>query len=303
MNDFHGWKKRRSYFEGWYLKQQSQGQTVAFIPAFHINESGVYSASLQIITEQESIQAAFPIEKFSISPGKFHVKIGDCSFSESGCTIQFAQKHHVWEGQLHYSGFTPLKYDIMGPFTYLPLMQCRHSIFSLYHRVDGVLYHNGKQLIFQNGTGYMEGDRGHSFPNRYLWTQCNWGRNCIVLSIADIPLYGKTFVGCIGVVLFEEKEYRFATYCGVRLIHVSNREILIQQGDMSLYVALLDGKAHPLSAPHSGAMTRTIHESPSCTVRYHFSVKQQTVFDIIQTNASFEACWDSTRNKIPVSDK
>jgi len=40
MNNFHGETKRRSYFEGWYLKHQNAERTVAVIPAFHLDKKG-----------------------------------------------------------------------------------------------------------------------------------------------------------------------------------------------------------------------------------------------------------------------
>ena len=51
MRNFHGEHKKKSYFEGWYFKHQGSGRTVAFIPAFHIDEKGERSASLQVITD------------------------------------------------------------------------------------------------------------------------------------------------------------------------------------------------------------------------------------------------------------
>lgn len=70
------------------------------------------------------------------------------------------------------------------------LMQCRHSVFSMGHRVDGQLTINGQVYHFQNDMGYIEGDCGSSFPERYIWTQCSFPNGSLMLSVADIPLYG-----------------------------------------------------------------------------------------------------------------
>ena len=76
-------------------------------------------------------------------------------------------------GVLKYSGITPLKYDIMGPFSVLP-MQCSHGIVSMYHTA-----------------------------NRWLEV--------------------------------DDKEYRFATYLGVRIISDNDR-IILTQGKMRLEI-------------------------------------------------------------------
>lgn len=68
--------------------------------------------------------------------------------------------------------FTPLRSDIMGPFRFLPGMECSHGVISMGHSLEGKLDLNGKRIDFSGGTGYVETDRGRSFPSAYLWTQC-----------------------------------------------------------------------------------------------------------------------------------
>lgn len=36
MRNFHGKYKTHPFFEGWYLKHQGNGTTIAFIPSFHV---------------------------------------------------------------------------------------------------------------------------------------------------------------------------------------------------------------------------------------------------------------------------
>lgn len=51
----------RPYFEGWYFKHQNrQGQTLALIPAFHIDNGGHRSASLQVISNDRSWWLEYP---------------------------------------------------------------------------------------------------------------------------------------------------------------------------------------------------------------------------------------------------
>jgi hypothetical protein len=91
----------------------------------------------------------------------------------------------------------------MGPFRFVPLMECRHSVLSMSHSLSGSLRLNGKSVCFNGGVGYIEGDRGHSFPRRYIWTQCNWREESpcsLMLSAADIPFAAGTSAGIIGVV-------------------------------------------------------------------------------------------------------
>ena len=61
---------------------------------------------------------------------------------------------------------TSIVYDIMVPFRWVPGMECRHSVFSMKHSVNGEIRINGKSYLFHHGTGYWEGDRGRSFPEK-----------------------------------------------------------------------------------------------------------------------------------------
>ena len=289
-SSFHGERRRRAYFEGWYLKQQNGTDTVAFIPAFHVDAHGQRSASLQIVTDTDVYNIPFPIQAFSAAHDRFLVWLGDCVFSSRGCKLSYKGAQLSVTGVLRYGALVPPAYDIMGPFRFVPFMQCRHSVYSFSHRVDGALNINGRQIEFYGGTGYMEGDRGTSFPRAYLWTQCNWEGNCVMLSVADIPFYGGGFTGCIGSIWFVGREYRLATYRGVKLLHISETAALVRQGGLTLLVKQ-QGKghaAHPLCAPQNGSMLRTVHESPSCTVRYRCTLYGRVLFDFVSEQASFE---------------
>lgn len=291
MYSFHGAKKHHSYFEGWYLKQQNEVSAVALIPAFHVSEEGKQSASLQIITKDISYNLKYPIKKFKANKNRFRIQIGDNIFSEYGCKLNCKEKGFEMKGSLRYSPFRRPNYDIMGPFKYVPFMECRHSVLSLSHVVNGSIIINDKEYNFLNHIGYMEGDRGQSFPKRYLWTQCNWGENCVMVSIADIPFCGGSFVGCIGSILIKDKEYRIATYLGVKLLYLSENIIYLSQGHLSLLVNLLEPDSKPLYAPLYGNMERTIHESIACKVKYTCIYKDKVIFEFTSNQASFESCW------------
>lgn len=176
----------------------------------------------------------------------------------------------------------------MGPFHFVPFMQCRHSVYSMRHTINGTIHLNGQKYVFKNGAGYTEGDRGYSFPKKYIWTQCLFPKGSLMLSIADIPLFGFHFIGIIGVVFLKGREYRLATYLGARLKYTAPNTVFIRQGDYTLFVKLLEQNPHPLHAPEYGQMSRTIHESASCKAYYRFSYKGKTICEFTSRRASFE---------------
>ena len=275
----------KEYFCGWYIKCQGSFRTVAFIPAYHISD-GVKTCSLQIITDDRSWYVDYPIAQFHTD--EKGVTIGPNVFTKQGCKLDIHIPELTITGELTFGEFTPLAYDIMGPFQYVPFLQCRHSVFSMKHRVRGELWINGESWKLTVGECYIEGDRGRSFPREYLWTQCSnpWGS--IMLSVADIPFCGLHFNGVICAIHYRGREYRLATYLGAKAVRIQNGEVIIRQGRKTLTVRRMQDRGKPLAAPVSGDMKRTIRESPSCRVFYHYQEKGKTVFKVISEVASFE---------------
>ncbi len=273
------------YFKGWYFKCSTKDKTIAFIPAFHYSNNKK-SASLQIITDDKAIN--IPFEKLEYREKPLYVKIGDCVFSHEGIILDFQSEELKLAGELCFEQTSPIRYDIMGPFKYVPFMQCRHSVYSMSHKISGQITVNDEIYIFENGIGYIEGDCGRSFPKKYIWTQCCFDDNSLMLSVADIPFLGIHFTGIIGVVLLDGKEYRIATYLGARIKQVDKNTVTVKQGNFELTARLLKKNAQPLASPTNGNMCRTIRESASCQAYYRFSHKDRVLCEFTSDKASFE---------------
>lgn len=292
MGFFRGRTKTGPYFEGWYFKHQNpQGQTLALIPAFHIDREGHCTASLQVISKNQTWWLEYPEAQLQVSRQPFQVQIGASSFGSQGIDLHIQQDNLSLCGSLHYGPFTALRSDIMGPFRFFAGMQCAHGVISMGHSLSGALELNGKRLDFSDGIGYTETDRGRSFPSKYLWTQCVWGgpeRGSLMLAIAAIPLPVGGFTGCICSVLYHGQEYRLATYRGAKIEKWSPSGAVIRQGQYRLEVELLNERRQALRAPVEGRMERTIHESLCAEVRYRFWHGDNLSLQHTDSNASFE---------------
>lgn len=166
-------------------------------------------------------------------------------------------------------------------------------IVSMQHDVRGKVELNGVTMNFDDGVGYLEGDRGTSFPAGYSWTQCNvWEQdpaNCsIVAAAAKIPFMGTKFWGCFAVVWHEGKEYRLATYKKAKIKRRTPSQLIISQGNLKLTVIVTEAAGHKLYAPDNGSMRRTIHESAAVRARYIFEVDNRVVIDRWSNCASYE---------------
>lgn len=273
------------YFCGLYFKCQSEENTVAVIPAFH-KVNGKKDSSIQLISNSKSFSIPYSYSDFTkLENG---LKIGKSYFGMGGIHLDISSKELSAFGDLVFNAPFFLKYDIMGPFKYVPFMECRHSVFSMHHYVFGELLLNGESYRFNSGNGYTEGDRGRSFPSRYVWTQSFFDGGSLMMSVADVPIGNLNFTGVICAVFFEGKEYRIASYLGAKAVKIGEREIIIRQGDITFSAALLEKASQPLKAPDGGAMSRIIHESPACHAAYSLIKNGHRLFEFETCKASFE---------------
>ncbi|MCL2109069.1 MAG: tocopherol cyclase family protein [Oscillospiraceae bacterium] len=257
-----------SYFSGHYFKHENNGKTIAFI----VGKSSENGKFIQVITDKKSYRFK---------------GYGNCIFTKNGAKIDIGNSI---KGVIKYGKLTPLKYDIMGPFKALePLMECSHSIISMRHNLRGWVNLDGEFFDLDGGVGYIEGDRGRSFPKSYLWTQCNFKNDCsFSLSIAEIPFMGFKFQGCICLISHRAKEYRLATYLGVKILHCDSRQVILRQGKYLLIADISPTAGHKLAAPRNGKMNREIRECIACPLRVRFYEGGRLTFDKSSGRASFE---------------
>ncbi len=277
----------RDRFFGWYFKCQGNGGTLAVIPAFHKSGKSMM-CSIQIITDEGAWNAVYPASFWHRHRG-FGVDIGRNTFGREGFSLDVESEGIVARGSVRFGAFTPLSSNIMGPFRFVPFLQCRHSVVSMLHTVDGEITVNGKSYRFESARGYIEGDRGRSFPEVYAWTHGFTDGGSVMLSVASIPFGLFRFTGVIGVVYEGGREYRIATYRGARAKMIKGGKIVIRQGKRTFSaVQLTRAASYPLNAPVSGAMIRTIHESAACRVSYTLTEGAQEILSFECPVASFE---------------
>ncbi len=288
----HGEKQRGPYFEGWYLKCQAKaGEALALILALHIDAASRRSASLQVVTGCRAWQVDFPCEAFDASREAFSVRLGESVFSSEGMALDVDAPGLVLRGRLDFGPLTPLASDIMGPFRLFARMECAHGVVSMAHPLSGQVMLNGELLDFDDGMGYIETDRGRSFPSAYLWTQCLWTKPqpvSLMCAVAAIPLPVVRFTGCICAICCGGREFRLATYRGARAERWSEDGAVIRQVRYRLEIDVLRAQELSLRAPVQGEMTRTIRESLCAKVRYRFYIQNRLLFDHTDERASFE---------------
>ena len=268
---------KKNYFEGWYFKHQQGDHFLAFIPGKA--DSGAF---VQMINNDGSRE--FKVENLRVENGIIYAD--DCVFSHRGCKINLPGV----SGEVSYGSLTPLASDIMGPFRFFP-MECRHGVISMGHSLKGGFIIDGQAYIFTDGKGYIEKDSGTSFPIFYQWLHCNdFEKDCsIMVSIANIPFAGFKFTGCICAVMYEGKEYRLATYKGVKILTANENHICLAQGNLLLEVVVKPAHSgHALSSPVGGNMSGKIRESANVKVHMRLWKNKNLIIDLTSDHGTYE---------------
>lgn len=278
-------------FEGYYFKQGTGRNTIAFIAATGQDRSGIPFASIQVVTPIITFAADYPPEKAQVHAGIPEIRIGPNRLGRGGLVVDVeGGGHSVW-GALAFGPPTQPRTDVMGPFRFLPGLECRHSVVSLLHEVRGQLIVDGLKRTYTGAPGYIEGDSGRSFPARYLWTHCfpplNEPRS-LMLSVAEIPYAFSRFTGALAVVRFSYWELRLATYLGAKVVENRDGRVVVRQGEWTLTAAFDLSQRAPLSAPVDGRMARAVGECLSGRAHYRLTKGRSAVFDFETSDASFE---------------
>ncbi len=270
----------QGFFKGYYFKHTKQGDVVALIPG--VSED---TAFVQIITNSGSHWENF--NRASFSKPVLNIAIGKNVFGAHGVTIDTPRVR----GSIAYTGITPIRYDVMGPFAYLP-MECRHSVVSMRHELSGGLSVDGVYHDFTGGIGYIEGDSGRSFPRRYVWVQCNeFDEPCSVMaSVADIPLMGLWFTGVICICWYRGREYRIASYLGGKACCVRPDALVLAQRGLRFEVQIQASPSAPLLSPVGGRMSGVIRESPSAEGVFRLYDRDVLVFELYGIGVGHEYC-------------
>jgi len=291
--------KNKDYFEGWYFKNTNKEKAISFIPGINI-ENNKPKAFVQVITNNESHFINYDIKEFEFTYNSFAIKIGNNLFSKEGIHIDIKTDVLDINGDVQYSNNKNISTDamnpnIMGPFSYVPFMECNHAILSMQSNANGSIDINNTIINFDDDMGYIEKDWGTSFPKTYIWCQGNNFKKSnasFMLSVADVPFKMFKFRGVICVLVIGDKEYKFTTYNNARLVNFSVKDnsldVILKKGDMYINIEAKHENAQKLAAPVKGKMGKDIFESITSTINVTLKQGDNIIFSDTSINCGVE---------------
>lgn len=295
---FQGKLNKKHYFEGWYYKQISKDEKciISFIPGISLTKRNSHCFVQYIFADLRNKMKSFktgyikyPISQFKFSDDPFKISIGENIFSKSDVVVKIEDEQIKIDGKLHLGPFTCIEKsllmpNIMGFFAYIPNMQCYHGIMSMNHKIDGTLLVNNEEIDFDGGKGYIEKDWGTSFPQEYIWIQCNSFKSStssLSISVAKVPFMNKYFRGFLCNLSIGNKEYRFATYNSSKMkvesFSSNSVRLIFHNGSITLRVEAYMNQGGDLIAPDGGRMKKIIKEEPIGKVKIYLYDKWKDI--------------------------
>lgn len=290
---FHGEKKIRSFFEGWYFKivDASRNHRYAVIPGLFLasedpDESHAFIQILDGMAAQASY-TRYPVDSFWSSTDRFDIRIGPNRFTLDYFSLEIDTPERRAEGTLRFADLSPWPVTLLSPgamgwYAFVPFMECYHGVLSFDHETRGSLKIDGQAIDFNDGRGYIEKDWGQAFPKAWLWMQSNHFETVgtgFTLSIATVPwLGGKAFRGFIAGLWHQDELYRFATYTGASIekLELADTEVTVHltgvvrtarsQGLHRLEVNARRTEGAVLHAPDRVTMVQRVAESMTGTI-------------------------------------
>jgi len=305
----HRLERGGGFFEGWYFKMVDPGgaQPYALIPGVILGEDP--HAFIQVLDGRAgcAVYHRFPIEDFRAEKGRFSVSIGENHFSAAGIRLALDDQSSI-EGQkvlgeIDFGPWRPwpvtwLSPGIMGPYSFVPFMECNHGILSLDHGLGGVIEVDGVRTVLEGGRGYVEKDWGRNFPAGYVWAHSNHFDESgvsLTAAVALIPWLTGTFRGFIIGFLHRDTLYRFTTYVKASLERLemtnSHLHLGIRNRTHRLQVEARKSDGALLHAPYEKQMIERVAETMTSDVdvRLECLSDGQVVFEGRGRHACLEA--------------
>ncbi len=302
---YHGWGKRKQYFEGWYFKFVNKDKSLAFavIPGISMDKNGTAHSFIQVLDglHAQSSYHHFSGSDFVPSARGFALQLGENFFSPHKVNLNLPGL----KADIHIHDSFPWPKHIgapgvMGWFSLVPFMECYHGVVSMNHTLSGSVEWNGKTYDMESGLGYIEKDWGRSFPKSWIWMQSNHfdysGQCSFMFSLAHIPWLRSHFNGFLGGLLLDGKLHRFATYTGAKVNGMVNQEkveLEIKQGSKTVLIHAFKNKGSDLISPINGEMKGKVNESLVSHIDLLFKDKQQVLFESKSNIAGLEVAGEA----------
>lgn len=288
-------KKEINYFEGWYLRvtDENTNANLAFIFAVSKYKEDPH-AFIQIYDgiALTSKYYRFEIEDFKFSENTVFIKDNYLSSesmylktSDIEINVQF---NNIIELSSKHKNNSAMSFLVNYP------LECFQEVNIMEGSFTGKLNMINKTSLIA-GKIYLEKTYGNKFPDRWIWLQCNYFDKDVSLTFAygRIPLLKWKVKGFFSVLIFNGKEYRFASYNLARMKYKEMKDNQIEitlkkRGYKLIIIAEMIEPVKLVGPLENGQMTLEVLESINSKATVIFSKRRRVVFDTKGRNVGLE---------------
>lgn len=263
-----------NYFEGYYFKLTSKDESLCFIVGYTLGENA--HSFIQVFGSKFTKMHYFKFETLmcTMMRNPLYIRINNNIFTKNKIQVELENDEIVIKGTVCFSKQASLiktRYmpSVMGPLSYVRA-ECVHDVVILYSKVNGAFRMRNQSIVFDDAYGYVEGDRGVSFPKAYLWLQAIEEDFSIFLSLAVVDLKYFCFKGVIALIHHGNTQYRFGSYYLATfdvLEDVNAVTVSLKQGVYHLLVEIMNYEEDMmLVAPENGGMNGVTRECVEATI-------------------------------------
>lgn len=276
---YHGWNKKRNFFEGWYFKiaDRNSENVFAVIPGMSKGKTEEHSHSfIQFLNGMETRYSyvKFNAGDFACSRDEFKININDNAFSLNGIHLNLNSEEVHARGQLLFNNMkkwpdTFMNPGSMGFYNYLAFMECYSQVCALDGTVQGCMDVNGRNIDFTGGRVYVEKNWGKAFPRSWIWTQSNSfkdGNVAFTCSMGTVPFMVGSFNGFLAGLMIDHEFYSFTSMNGSKVaVERKGRDVcmLFSRRNLRLKVetSSAEDKFMLCMGPHDGQMIPLVREN------------------------------------------
>ena len=221
---YHGARKKRDFFEGWYFKvcDKNNDNIFAFIPGIAKGKNNKESHSFVQVLEGKSALYSyikFNAEDFGFNKKLFHVNVKNNSFSLEEIKLDLIHKSKIINGTLKFKNIRKWPDSLINPgsmgfYNYLWFMECYSQVCAQDGYIEGELQVGDEMIDFTGGKVYIEKNWGKSFPKSWIWVQSNsFDEDGIsfTCSIGRVPFLFGSFSGFLVALYIEDEFYSFTS--------------------------------------------------------------------------------------------
>ena len=244
---YHGEKKDKNFFEGWYFKisDKSGKHVLAFIPGISLGRDKAHSHSFLQVVNGINLKydyVKYETEGFKYDNNDFKVEVNDNSFSLDGFSLNIDEDKIKVSGEIVFKDLIEWPDSLVNPgsmgfYNYLTFMECYSQVCAVDIALTGTLNINGEDISFNGGKGYIEKNWGREFPYSWIWVQANNFKNnraSLTCSIGKVPFLFTSFKGFLIGLTVDDNFYKFTT--------INRSKLLIKKTEVGVHIECINKK-------------------------------------------------------------